>query len=92
MAMTWPSIDHSLLSPNGRISKRARAAALKREHVRLFPPGYWESLTARPQPSEQERDLAQAARLEEMADRSMTPRKFRKEAARLRAKWEDKGK
>lgn len=34
--MSWPSIDHSLLSPSGHISKRARKAALAREHDRLF--------------------------------------------------------
>ena len=39
-----PSIDHSLLSPSGRVSKRARKAALKREQARLFPPGYWEAI------------------------------------------------
>src|ERR1700690_1149210 len=34
--MTWPAIDHGLLSPSGHISNRARKAALKREHARLF--------------------------------------------------------
>src|SRR5690606_1980619 len=34
-----PSIDHTILSPSGRVSKRARKAALEREAARLFPPG-----------------------------------------------------
>jgi len=46
-----PTIDHGLLSPNGRMSKRAREAALKREATRLFPPGYWD----KPVPTEREK-------------------------------------
>ena len=30
----WPSVDHSLLSPSGRMSKRARKAANDRETKR----------------------------------------------------------
>lgn len=33
---TWPSIDHSLISPSGRMSNRARKAAEKRENAKLF--------------------------------------------------------
>ncbi len=36
-----PSIDHTVLSPSGRVSKAARKAALKSEAARLFPPGFW---------------------------------------------------
>lgn len=35
-----PTIDHSLLSPSGRMSKRARKAAIKRETARLFSEPY----------------------------------------------------
>lgn len=38
----WPSIDHSLLSPSGKMSKRARRAAMDREREKLFPPGFWD--------------------------------------------------
>ena len=81
-----PSIDHSLLSPSGRMSKRARKAAMAREHDRLFPPGYWERVNHTPQPTERERDLAHAKRLREFAARGMSVRKFTKEAERLEAK------
>lgn len=37
MIGTWPSIDHGLLSPSGRTSKRARKAAMEREQERLWP-------------------------------------------------------
>lgn len=78
-----PSIDHSLLSPNGRMSKRARAAATKREGERLFagvdlnPPP--------PQPSERERLLRWAGELRAMADRGYRPRYHRKHADKIEA-------
>ena len=50
----WPSIDHSLLSPSGRMSKRARRAAMDRETKRLFPDGFWES-KPKPAPTEAEK-------------------------------------
>jgi hypothetical protein len=34
--MTWPSIDHSILSPSGHVSNRTRANALKRVSETLF--------------------------------------------------------
>jgi hypothetical protein len=39
--MTIPCIDHGLLSPSGRMSKRARVAAMKRETARLFAGVEW---------------------------------------------------
>lgn len=36
MAYSGPTIDHSVLSPNGRVSKRARAAKMAIEHAKLF--------------------------------------------------------
>ena len=68
------------------MSKRARAAAMKRETARLFA-GVDLHGGATPQPSERERDLRQAAELEALAARGMASRKFRKEAVRLRKKW-----
>lgn len=79
-----PSIDHSLISPSGRMSKRARAAALRREAARLFPPGTLDR-SPTPQPSEAERLRAHAGRLEELAARGMSPRRYRRLAAEARA-------
>ena len=45
MAYRGPSIDHSVLSPNGRISKRASAAKMAIEHAKLF-----DGLTVTPAP------------------------------------------
>lgn len=88
--MTFPCIDHSLLSPNGHISKRARKAAMQRECAKLFPPGFWD----KPEPSgtdittrERERALRRAMLLREMAARGMHPRKYAKEADRLESDW-----
>lgn len=83
-----PSIDHTILSPNGRVSKAAREAALRREAARLFPPGYWDP------PAKTEAQVAEekaaalersAADLRALAARGMTPRKFTKAAERLEA-------
>lgn len=90
--MTWPAIDHSGLSPSGRCSKRARAAWLKREAARLFPPGTFVTATPQPAPADQLR--LNAARLRDLAGRGMSPRKFAREAARLEAEaaaLEEKG-
>jgi len=81
--MTWPSIDHSLLSPSGRMSKRARKAALKREHDRLFA-GVGDLRGEDKQPSEREKVERHIAELEDLAARGMSVRKFRREAERLR--------
>ena len=87
----WPSIDHGILSPSGKVSKRAREAALKRETEKLFPPGYWDA----PAKTEAEARAGKATalrrtatNLRELADRGMTPRKFLREAARLEAEAE----
>lgn len=80
--MNRPSIDHSLLSPSGRMSKRARAVALKREAARLFPPDFdWSR--AIPQPTKREQLLRQATHLRDLAAQGMKPRAYRKEAERL---------
>ena len=79
-----PAIDHSTLSPSGRVSKRTRRAAQERTRLELFGPDGLQRATT-PQPSKRERLLAQAAELRELADRGMSPRKHRKEATRLEA-------
>ena len=83
--MTWPCLDHSILSPSGTVSRRARTAALERARKELFPEGLPAPTCL--QPSERERDLRTAGELESLAARGMHPRKYRKEAERLRAKW-----
>ena len=74
-----PTIDHGLLSPSGRVSRRAREAFFKREAARLFagvdlsPPV--------PQPKESVKLRQHAAMLRELAGRGMRPRYHRKHAA-----------
>jgi hypothetical protein len=77
-----PSIDHSLLSPSGRMSKRARAAAMKRETERLFA-GVGDLRGTVAQPSERARLLHWAKELRIMAARGMSVRKFTREAEKL---------
>jgi hypothetical protein len=78
-----------LSSPSGRMSKRARKAALRRLEVALFGEGGIAAAIA-PQPlpqlSERELLIAQAERLEALADRGMCVRKYRKLAAEYRTK------
>jgi len=83
-----PALDHSLLSPSGRMTKRARTTALARETARMFPPGYWDA----PAQSVNERRAGDAKRLRlaaqnlrELAARGMQVRKCLKEASRLEA-------
>jgi hypothetical protein len=83
-----PAIDHSLLSPSGRCSKRARNAAMTREAARLFPPGYWDE----PIPTEEEKRVkkiaslrAQAAACRTWASQGIQPRKLLKQATQYEA-------
>lgn len=88
MPCTWPSIDHSQLSPNGRVSKRARKAMHTVNAALLFPPELQAEIRANRranQPTKQERLRRQAANLRDLAARGMKPRAFPKEAARLEA-------
>ena len=84
--MMRPSIDHTLLSPSGRCSKRARDAAMKREAARLFPPGYWD---APPKTQEQiAKEKADGLRLaaktlRDLAARGMNRHRYTHEAAKL---------
>ena len=79
---THPIIDHSILSPSGRCSKRARKAALEREASRLFPPGYWDFMKPKPADSIESKRRA-AATLRDLATRGMSARSFIRQADRL---------
>jgi hypothetical protein len=78
----------ALSSPSGRMSKRARDAANKRLSLALFGPGGLQR-PAVPQPSEQERDLARATMLRDLANRGMSRGRFHREADKLEAKWKE---
>lgn len=78
-----PAIDHSLLSPSGRMSKRARKAALQREAARLFAGINLKGEA--PQESERDRLLRTAQTLRDLANGGMKPRAYMKEAERLEA-------
>lgn len=75
----------SISSPNGRVSKRAQAAAHERLRVALFGPEGLKPQQAA-QESEKARLMRQAANLRELAARGMSPRKYIKQAAELEAK------
>jgi hypothetical protein len=72
----------ALSSPCGRMSKRAREAAMNRLGAALFG-GYKRELP--PQPSERERLLRQAKNLREIAARGMSVKRFTKQAEALEA-------
>ncbi len=84
--MNRPSIDHGLLSPSGRMSKRARKAAMARAAKGLFPSGFWEEARRVPQPTRREALLQQAARLRDLADRGVNTRRYNREADKLEAR------
>ena len=81
-----PCVDHGLLSPSGRISKRARTQAVAREARLLFPPDYFD--VPRPPADRKAQLLAHAARLDELADRGMSRRRYRRLAAAARTEAE----
>lgn len=77
----------AISSPSGRVSKRARKAAIERLRVSLFGDG----LTHAPPPTptiEQERArlMVQAKQLRDLAARGMKPRAYIKQAAALEAR------
>jgi len=87
--MSWPSVDHSLLSPSGHMSKRARGAALERTRRELFGDGL--AMPSCPQPTQRESMLRRATELRALADRGMCVRKYRKQAERLEAEARTEG-
>lgn len=82
---SWPDLDHSMMSPSGHISARARRAALERARVELFGKGGLPWPKGPPQPSEVDYLRRQARELSELAARGMKPRAYAKKAAELRA-------
>lgn len=78
-----------MTSPNGRISKVARARATRQLEVALFGEAGFSAAIAPKlptQPTDKERDLRRARELRDMAARGMKPRAFLKEAMVLEAK------
>lgn len=78
--------DHGILSPSGRISKRARELHLKRTVDRLWPNGCTrEDIhgSGPMQPTKKEKLLSQAVKLRDLASRGMSTKKFNREADRL---------
>lgn len=88
--MSRPSIDHSLLSPSGRMSKRARAAAQERTRVELFGPNGLQRTTV-PQPTEKERLLRDAKLYRGLATgpHAMSPRRYNRMADEAERKAAD---
>lgn len=83
--MSWPSIDHSILSANGRVSERTRNAMLKRVSLELFgPEGLQKPSCPSTTESTRENLISRAQFLEGLADGGMRPKAHRREAARLR--------
>ena len=79
---TWLAVDHGILSPSGHVSKRSRKAALERARVELFGEKGLATLSA-PQPTGVEYLFKRIGELEGLANRGMSPRKHRREAAKL---------
>ena len=91
-----PSIDHSLLSPSGHMSKRAREAAIRLDEKRIAA---WFARTY-PEPTAEQRaetkireEIASlrrsAADLRGLAGRGMSVRKFTNGAEKLEAQAND---
>jgi len=88
-----PSVDHTYLSPSGRVSKRARDAANKRTAEALFGEGSGFAGWGAPEPTDDEKVAAEIARLRrtaaelrDLAARGMHPRSYPKQAAALEAR------
>ncbi len=80
----WQSIDHSILSPSGHISKRAKKQYMDKFANELFGNGGRELLKPTcKQPTEKESLLRQAETLRDLAKRGMKPRAYLKQAIEL---------
>lgn len=82
VAKTRPTVDHSTLSPSGKVSSRTRKATQEWTRKELFGDGL--AFPQTEQPTEREHLARRIEELEALADRGMGPRKHRREAARLR--------
>lgn len=81
-------LDHSLLSPCGKMSKRALDAAKKRAELDIFGPegaaAFFEGIRIKTaQPADKEYLLRKAAEFRDLASRGIGPRKHMREAVRL---------
>lgn len=72
----------ALSSPSGKISKKAKAAGVKRLGEDLFGPGGLKKAEVK-QPGRKESLLRRAKELRQLAIRGMSPRKLNKEADKL---------
>jgi len=87
--MTRPTIDHSFLSPSGRISKRARAAEMNRVFGGanlIAADDLHRARLVAIQPTEIVRLRRDAARLRQLAAGGMKPRAFTKQADAIEAR------
>ncbi|HDZ27368.1 hypothetical protein LCGC14_1184160 [marine sediment metagenome] len=85
MKANWPSIDHSILSPSGKISKRSKDAYMKRFVKELFGPDGLQPPQCQ-QLTEKERLLRNAGMWRDLANRGMNPGKYNKQADEAEAK------
>jgi hypothetical protein len=79
-----PNVDPSLLSPNGRMSKRARNAANERTRQELFGPAGLQKAQPK-QESHKAYLLRWAKELRGLAERGMKPRAYKKKAEEYEA-------
>lgn len=91
-----PSIDHSLISPNGRLSKRAKTAAIARHQAEVD--AWWAEKYPEPSDAEKAREdtIVRAAslrlsalNLRALAARGMSRRKFTKAAEEIDAEADE---
>jgi hypothetical protein len=75
----------ALSSPNGRLSGRAKAAAMKKLSNDLFGPNGLQHPGLPPQPQKSESLRRSAATLLDLAERGMRPRAGRRDAAAMLA-------
>ena len=80
-------IDHSILSPGGRVSKRAEKSAKERQRKELFGDGLEYPMIE--QPNKRERKLRLIREYRELAGRGMKPRKYEKLAQQLEKEIEN---
>ena len=81
-----PTIDHSILSPSGSVSKSTQKKAIDKVAKTLFPEGIWD----KPKPTASQANAnevaklrRQAAELRGLAQRGMNPRSYAKKADKL---------
>lgn len=81
-------LDHSSISPSGRVSKRARKQAAARLSAQLWPDGCSKEdicgKAPEPTPAENAEALRRYARtLRDLADKGVSPRKYLRKAEEM---------